>query len=156
VGSEEADGREVDGTLGQEVEDHREAARGASGFDAVVGLVLGEAEDGAAVGEERGMAFSEVNVADVHLGEVSDDLRGDESRAAGKRDESGDEVAVGEESKRHEQFVRHGRVVAPEPDGMGPRYEGKTDRKIRGRARGQRFMTEGPRLHGLVLERVER
>jgi hypothetical protein len=99
VGSKETDSREVDGTLCEEVEDHRKAPGGASGFDAVVGLVLGEAEDGSAVGEEGGMAFSEVDVADVHLGEVSDDLRGDESGAAREREESGDQIEVGEESK---------------------------------------------------------
>jgi hypothetical protein len=99
VGSEKADGGEIDGSLGQEVEDHRKAAGGASGFDAVVGLVLGEAEDGAAVDEEGGMSLPEVDVADVHLGEVGDDLGGDVSGAAGEGKESGDEVAVGQESQ---------------------------------------------------------
>jgi hypothetical protein len=107
VGSEKADGREVDGPLRKEVEDDREAAGGTRGLDAVVGLVLGEAEDGATVGEERGVALAEVDVADVHLGEVGDDLHGDLPRAAGEDEESGDEVAVGEVSKRVEQFVRH-------------------------------------------------
>jgi hypothetical protein len=45
VGSEEAHGREVDGTLGEEVQDDREPAGGASSLDAVVGLVLGEPQD---------------------------------------------------------------------------------------------------------------
>jgi hypothetical protein len=67
------------------------------------------------------MALSEVDVADVHLGEVGDDLHGDVSRAAGEGEEPGNEFAVGEALERSEQFVRHGRVVAPERGGMGPR-----------------------------------
>jgi hypothetical protein len=97
VGSEEPNGREVDGSLRQEVQDHRKAAGGASGLDAVVGLVLGEPQDGATVGEEGGVALSEVDVADVHLGEVGDDLDGDVSGATREREEAGNEVAVGEE-----------------------------------------------------------
>jgi hypothetical protein len=45
------------------------------------------------------VALSEVDVADVHLGEMRDDLGGDESGAAGESKESGDEIAVVEESK---------------------------------------------------------
>ena len=60
-------GVHTDGAFCEEVEDDRETAGGASGLDAVVGLVPGEAEDGAAVGEEGGMAFAEVDVAAVFV-----------------------------------------------------------------------------------------
>ena len=99
VGSEKPHGGEVHGSLREEVENNREAAGGASSLDAVVGLVLGEPQDGATVGEERGVAFPQVDIAGVELGEMGHDQDGDLSRSADEAQEMGDEVAVGEESE---------------------------------------------------------
>ena len=74
VRSEKPYRREVEHSLREPVEDDGEAAGGAGGLDAVVGLVLGEAEGVAAVDEEGGIALPEMEVAGVELGEVGDEL----------------------------------------------------------------------------------
>ena len=70
VGTEHSHGGEVDLGGGEEVEDDREALGRACGLDAVEGLVLGEREDVAAIGEERRVARAQVHVAGVELGET--------------------------------------------------------------------------------------
>ena len=99
--------REVELPLREPVEDDWEAAGGAGGLDAVVGLVLGEAEGIAAVDEERRIALPEVDVAGVELGEVGDELGRGLPLASGQGLQARDEIAVGKVAQGSEDFVRH-------------------------------------------------
>jgi hypothetical protein len=84
VRGQEPHRREVDRSLFEQVQDGGEAASGAGGLDAVVGLVLGEAEHVPAVGEERRMAHAQVRVAGVQLGQVRDQEGGGAALARGE------------------------------------------------------------------------
>jgi len=74
VRSQLGDGAEMQAAIGQHVEQHREAARGASAGDAQVGLVLGEVEHLDAVGEHARARLTQVEPAGVDLGDVRHDL----------------------------------------------------------------------------------
>ena len=62
--------READRAALEEIEDHGKAPGRPADRDAVVGLLLGEREDGATVREQRAVAGTKVNVAGVELREV--------------------------------------------------------------------------------------
>ena len=91
---------EVQGAVGEKVEDGGEPPTQASGFDAVVGGVLSEAQRPRAVGEERAVATGEVELASVELGQVADQLDGGLSLAPREENDSVKELRVGE-SRRH-------------------------------------------------------
>ncbi len=99
VRAEQPDRREVDRAGGEELEDDGEAAGRARDLDAVVGLVLGEGEGVAAVGEERGVAGAQVDVAGVELGEVRDEQRRVAALSPGERLYPRDQLRVGEASE---------------------------------------------------------
>ena len=67
---------EVQGPIGQQVEDGGNPTTRAGGFDAIVGSVLGEPERSRAVAEERAEALAGVEPSGVELGQVSDELDG--------------------------------------------------------------------------------
>jgi len=96
VGREEPHGREVNGTLRQQVENLREPPRRAGRLDPEVGGVLGEVEHLRAVGEQGGAALRGVEAPGVHLGEVGDELRGGQALAAGAAPEACEQICVGE------------------------------------------------------------
>jgi hypothetical protein len=96
VRGEKPHGGEVDRTLGEQIEDHGKPAGGASGVDAVVGLVLGQTEYVATVDEEGGIALPEVDIAGVELGEVSNELGGRLPLGGGEALQARDEIGVGE------------------------------------------------------------
>ena len=98
VRREKPDGGEMNRALGEQVEDDGEPTGGASGVDAVVGLVLGEAKDVPTVDEEGRIALPEVDVAGVELGEVGDELGGRLTLGSGEALQARDEVGVGEAS----------------------------------------------------------
>jgi hypothetical protein len=65
---------EVQGTLGQQIEDGGEPSTRTRSLDAVVCGVLGQTERPRAVAEERAEALAEVEPPGVELGEVCDEL----------------------------------------------------------------------------------
>jgi hypothetical protein len=67
---------QVQGAVTQQVEDDREPAAQASGFDAVVSRVLGQPERPGAVRKQRAVTFSDMELARVELGELADELDG--------------------------------------------------------------------------------
>jgi hypothetical protein len=121
--------------------------RAARGLDAVVGFVLGEAEDIPAVDEEGGMALAEVDVAGVELGEVGDDVDDGVALADGEGLEGGHELGIGEAPQGSEEFVRHACVLPRASDGMGPHRATESVSPPSGKKRYSRQQ--------LVLERVD-
>ena len=65
-------GRQADGAALEQLQDRRKTPRRSCDSDAVVGLLLGQAEEFPAVAEERAVAGPEVHVAGIELREVGD------------------------------------------------------------------------------------
>lgn len=130
VRSQEPHGREVDRARREQLEDHRETARCPSDLDAVVGFVLGEREDVAAVGEEGAVAGSQMDIACVELGEVSDEQGRGAALPCGQVFRARDEFLVGERPKGGESvvphaFLYHPRVQARVRNRIVPRDSGR-------------------------------
>ena len=95
-----------------------ESPGGAGDLHAVVGLVVGEGEDVAAVDEEGGVAGAQVKVSGVELGEVGDEECGGAALAGGEALHSREELVVGEATKRLEELLRRllvGHLGPPAP-----------------------------------------
>ena len=113
VRRQEPHSREVDRARSEQIEDDREAARGPSDLDAVVGLVLGEREDGPAVGEERRVARSQMDIARVELGDMGDEKCRGVAFACGQFLRARHEVVVRKATKGSESVVRHACLYHP-------------------------------------------
>ena len=107
VRPQQLDRSEAHRPIRKPIQDQREAARGAGGLDAVIGLPLGEAQHVATVDEERRISFSQVDVAGLQLGEMGDDLGGHAALASDKRLELAEELGIGEARKGNENTVLH-------------------------------------------------
>lgn len=73
---EQPQGREVHRTLGQQAQDDREPTSGPGRLDAEIRLVLGEGQDLATVGEQRGEARAQVEPPRVQLGKMGHETDG--------------------------------------------------------------------------------
>ena len=93
--SQHADRREMNRSAREHLEDHGELARSARDLDPVVGLPLGEAQPVPAIHEERRVAFAQVHLARVHLGEVRDELGGGFALARNEDLHPCEEVPIG-------------------------------------------------------------
>src|SRR2546427_6752362 len=83
VRSQEPPAREVQRTLAEHVTDDRKPPANARRHDAVVRLMLGEAQNLGAVREERREARGQVEPTSVELGQVSDERGGGLTLAPG-------------------------------------------------------------------------
>jgi len=107
---EEPDRGQGDGARGEHVEDDGKAPGGTRHLDPVVRLAVREPQHVAAVRVQGTVAFTEIQVASVQLGEVCDELS---RRVALARDEAlhtRDEIRMGEASERGEDIVLHIRL----------------------------------------------
>ena len=107
VRSQESHRREVDRARFEQPEDQWKPAGGPGDLDAVVGLVLGEREGVAAIGEERAVAGPKVDAACFELGQVGHQLRGRAALTSGKALQPGDEVGIGKPAQRREEAIVH-------------------------------------------------
>jgi len=107
VRTQQPDSREAQRAALEHLEDHRKAPCRSRDRDAVVGLLLGEAERVPAVGEERAVAGAQVHVAGVELGEVSDEQHRDVPLARDEVMEASHELDVREALKRNQQVRLH-------------------------------------------------
>src|SRR4029450_12778745 len=87
----------------------------AGAFDAVVGLAVGEPEDGGAVGEQGGEAGGEVEAAGVELGEARDEGDGRGTLGAGQAGQCGEQRLVvewseGRQRGGHGPYILRSRV----------------------------------------------
>ena len=82
--------------------------------DAVVRLPLGKAQGVAAVDVERRVAFPQVDLAGVHLGQMSDELGDDVTLPADERLDAGHEAGIGNMGERLEDSVFHTHLYAME------------------------------------------
>jgi hypothetical protein len=142
-GSEEPDGREVYRGVGQASQDDRKAPGGPRHLDAVVGLVLGEAEHLAAIGEERGEARGPVEAARVQLRQVRDQLAGGLPLAADEvmhRVTSSWSVrCVGKMALMSQLLSEKVRVGGREPDGGEAIFLDGPSGRVRSRAPDERL-----------------
>ena len=90
----------------EEVQDQREAARGAGGPDPVVGGVLGQAEDLRAVAIERSPG-AQARGTGVQLGQMGDQLHGGRPLAAGEVPHARQQRAVRELGGSDEKVMTH-------------------------------------------------
>jgi hypothetical protein len=72
VTGEQADGRQRDGSVDQQIEDHGKLARRTCGLDAAVRRVLRQVQRPRAVHEQRRVPLREVQPTRVHFGEQGD------------------------------------------------------------------------------------
>ena len=70
MGSDDPERGEVQGPVDEAIQELGLTADGASGLDPVIGLVLGQLQEGGAVGEERRGPFAEVEASFVVFGEA--------------------------------------------------------------------------------------
>jgi hypothetical protein len=98
---------EVQGAVGQQVEDGRNATTRAGRFDSGVGSVLGEPERSRAVAEERAEALAEVESSGIELGQVSDELDGGLPLPRGENDDAAEQIRVGQPGRNGEPSVLH-------------------------------------------------
>jgi len=98
---------ESHGAILEHLEDHRELPRGASGFDAIVGGVLGEMENLRTVGEEGGEALGKVEASLIEDGEVGDKDCGRRALLLGEELYPGDEILIGEVLSTREGIFVH-------------------------------------------------
>jgi len=110
VRSEQPRRAQVQGGVGQQVEDGGKAETQASGFDTVVGSVLGEPERPRAVGEERAIALGEVEPASVELGQVADQLDRGLSLSPREDNDPSKQLRIGKPGRHRKKLVH---VVAP-------------------------------------------
>jgi hypothetical protein len=75
VRSEKTYRRQIHGPVCEVHKQNRESPRGAGGFDATVGCVLGEVKHLRAVGEQRRAAFREIQSPGIELRKMSDERR---------------------------------------------------------------------------------
>jgi hypothetical protein len=104
---EQPDRREVHGTIGEQLEDDGEPARGSGDLDTVVGLPLGEAQRVAAVDEERWVTVPQVDLARVQLREVRNDLGRHVTLAGNEGLHLRHELGIGKASERSKDIVLH-------------------------------------------------
>ena len=101
---------EVQGAVGQQVEDGGEPSTQASGLDTVVGGVLAEPQRPRAVGEERAVSLGDVELASVELGQVADQLDRGLSLPPREQNDLAKQLRVGESGRHGDQSAVH---VAP-------------------------------------------
>jgi hypothetical protein len=120
VGGQVGDRGQREAALLEQVQHEREAASGAGGADAAVGLALGQPEHVLAIDEERAVAQALGQLAALDLGQVNDQPRGDAALAAAQRGGLGQERLVGQPQDGSDDRVIHGSVFSWEAAGTGP------------------------------------
>jgi hypothetical protein len=105
VGGEQPHRGEVDRAALEHLQDHRKTPHRSGDRDAVVGFLLGEAEDVSAVGEERAVAGPKVHVARVELREVRHEQDHGSTLASGEIPDASDELGVGQASEGREKVL---------------------------------------------------
>jgi hypothetical protein len=112
---------QVDRALREQVEDAREPPGRTGDLDSVVRLPLRHREDGAAVRVERVVALTQMHVARVELGKVSDDLGGHAPLASDKALDTFDERIISQARQRIENVVLHICVLPQRQDTLVPK-----------------------------------
>jgi hypothetical protein len=108
---QQTDCRQGDGSVGQQFQDNRKAARHTSGFDSSISRVLGEAERLRAVGEKRRAALPEIEPARVQFRERRDQVSRRLTLVCNQPPDLHEQLVVGQVSEGR-KCVRHVPCIA--------------------------------------------
>jgi hypothetical protein len=93
---EQTNGRDVQRSIGQQVHHERESACRPRGLDPAICRMLRQVERLRAVGEERRVAFTEIQPSCIHFGEQRDEMRGRCTFLLRRASDVSEKLAVGE------------------------------------------------------------